>query len=192
MHCPTHHIELESNECPGNGSPHTVQAPLQRAQVNFTAELLTAVNVDVPAGDDWQHEAYNAAINAVGNLLHTSLPGHTLSWSWDVQADTIQAVAASPPAALPQPGALLIHRLPDGGRLEMTQDGVYILDANGEEVACWVDTEWNDIDAVTATLNAISLALAHGAQAIPCRQQPTEREPGTTDDGNGSTPGAQA
>lgn len=67
---------------------------------------------------------------------------------------------------LPEPGAPTMHDLPDGGRMEMMHEGVYIYDASGQEVVCWVDDEWEDPSTVTATLNAISLALKHGAEAV--------------------------
>lgn len=150
---------------PGKGQPHHIARPLQRARVNFTAELLTSIELDVEDGDDWRHAAYNAAIQAVSHLLEAGLSGHA-TWSWDVQADDVHAIAAQP-EVLPEPGALLTHRLPDGGRLELSHGQARILDPTGEEVACWVDTEWKeDPAAITATLNAVSLALAHGAEAV--------------------------
>ena len=44
-------------------------------------------------------------------------------------------------------------------------NGVYIVDDEGE-VACWVDSEWSDPDAVTATINAVILATKKGASAV--------------------------
>lgn len=71
---------------------------------------------------------------------------------------------------LPEPGAMIYHPLPDGGILTMQHDAVYINCANGDEAVCWVDDEWKeDISAVYATLNAISLALAFGAEAVRIR-----------------------
>ncbi len=72
--------------------------------------------------------------------------------------------------SLPDPGDELHHDLPDGGRLVMMHDGVYIHDVHDKEVVSWTIDEWrHDIDAVTATLNAVSLALKHGADAVEAR-----------------------
>jgi hypothetical protein len=67
---------------------------------------------------------------------------------------------------------------PDGGRVEIIIDGpaedagVYIQapadSTHAErEVACWVGDEWEeDVEACTATLNAVALALSQGAVAV--------------------------
>jgi hypothetical protein len=67
---------------------------------------------------------------------------------------------------------------PDGGRVELVLDGeardsgVYIqAPADSQhaerEVACWVGDEWEeDVDACTATLNAVALALSQGAVGV--------------------------
>ena len=113
-----------------------------------------------------QASAVLAAIHSAGSDAEADgIPGtaHALRGA----ALAIQAEVTPPaPPELPPPGAKATHQLPDGGWIEMMHEGVYIYDADGNEVTCWVDVEWANLEAVTATLNAISLALQFGADAV--------------------------
>jgi hypothetical protein len=65
------------------------------------------------------------------------------------------------------PGDFIIHKCPDGGTVEMEHGEVRIIGSDGIEVVSWNADEWQeDVDAVTATLNAVSLALKYGVNAV--------------------------
>jgi hypothetical protein len=51
--------------------------------------------------------------------------------------------------------------------VEITGDGVYIHDLQGEEIVCWVESEWTEDPSIVPTiLNAVKIALTKGPEEV--------------------------